>query len=123
MRGKINFGVNEITDIRDLKTTNYSLSYQNKETIDKFNKSIDNRNDIGSAELLYRLSLLEYKRQFVTFCLKNHYEICMDSIQKRKEEERRYHEWLNNQPTVEMELGLNEPTCYEDATMRYSKRE
>ena len=115
MRGKINFGVNEITNMKDLKTTNYSLAYQNKKTIDKFNKSINDRHDIGSAELLYRLSLLEYKRQFVTFCLKNHYKICMDSI-----EQKRYQEWLSNQPTKDMEI--NEPTCYEDATMRHSKQ-
>ena len=116
MRGRIDFGINEITDLKKMKTTNYSLAFQNKATIDKFNKKLDTRNDIGSAELLYRLSLLEYKRQFVTFCLKNHYKICMDSIEKR-----RYEEWKSNQPTREMEM--NEPTCYEDATMRHSKKD
>jgi len=116
MRGRYDFGKNEITDWRDLTQTDFSLSYQNMETIKKFNKTIDDRNDVGSAELLYRLSLLEYKKQFVTFCLKNHYEICMESVRSRRN--RRYQEWLNNQPTSDVE---EEPSCYEDATMRHSK--
>ena len=84
--------------------------------IDKFNKVIDKRNDIGSAELLYRLNLLQYKKQFVTFCLRNHYEICMDSV-----ESRRYQEWKSNQPS--RWIDDDEPSCYEDATMRHSKYE
>jgi len=117
MRGKYDFGINEITDWRDLTQTDFSLSYQNRETIDKFNKVIDKRNDIGSAELLYRLNLLEYKKQFVTFCLRNHYEICMDSV-----ESRRYQEWKSNQPPRWIDVD-DEPSCYEDATMRHSKYE
>lgn len=116
MRGKYDFGINEITDWRDLTQTDFSLSYQNKKTIDKFNKVIDKRNDIGSAELLYRLNLLQYKKQFVTFCLRNHYEICMDSV-----ESRRYQEWKSNQPS--RWIDDDEPSCYEDATMRHSKYE
>jgi hypothetical protein len=116
MRGRYDFGVNEILDWREAKITNYSLAYQHKETIDKFNKHIDNKSDIGGAELLYRLNLLEYKKQFVTFCLRNHLDICMDSIEKR-----RYEEWKSNQPSTYMED--DQPECYEDATMRHSKYE
>ena len=33
MRGRIDFGINEITDLKKMKTTNYSLAFQNKATI------------------------------------------------------------------------------------------
>ena len=38
MRGKIDFGKNEIIDIRKIKVTDYHLSIQDPEFIKRFNK-------------------------------------------------------------------------------------
>ena len=117
MKRKINFGKHEITDLKKIRITDYHLSFQNQETINKFNKYIDKKHEwgLGSAELLYRASLLSYKTQFVTFCCKNHLQVVYDSI-----EQQRYKVWLENQPTKEQELELNEPKTYGDATMRHT---
>ena len=110
------YQINEIIDLTKIPTTNFSLSYQYKATIDKFNKNIDRRHDVGSAELLYKMSLVEYKRQYATFCLKNSYEICMDSIEERRKEE-----WKSNQPSTYMED--EQPETYGEATMRHTEYE
>jgi hypothetical protein len=118
MKGKIDFGVHEIVDLKKIRTTNYHLAYQDPTIINKFNKYINKKHEwgLGSAELLYRANLLSYKTQFVTFCCKNHYQIVYDSI-----EQQRYKIWLENQPTKEQEI--NQPKTYGDATMRHSNKE
>ena len=117
MKGKVNFGVNEIIDIRKIRVTDYHLSFQDPKILKRFNKHIDKKYEwgIGSAELLYRADLISYKKQFVTFCCKNHLQVVYDSI-----EQQRYKVWLENQPTVEEELELNQPKTYGEATMRHS---
>ena len=117
MKGKINFGINEITDLKKIRITDYHLSHQNPKYIKSFNKYIDKKHEwgLGSAELLYRANLLSYKTQFVTFCCKNHYQIVYDSVKQQK-----YKIWLENQPTKEDELELNQPKTYGNATMRHS---
>ena len=117
MRGKIDFGKNEIIDIRKIKVTDYHLAHQDPKLIKRFNKYIDKKHEwgLGSAELLYRANLLAYKTQFVTFCSKNHLQVVYDSA-----EQQRYKVWLENQPTKEEELELNQPTTYGQATMRHS---
>ena len=117
MKGKIDFGINEIIDIKKIRVTDYHLTFQNPETIKKFNKSLEKRYEwgIGSAELLHRVNLLSYKKEFVTFCCKNHLQVVYDSM-----EQHRYKVWLENQPTKEQELEINQPKTYGDATMRHS---
>jgi|3_EtaG_2_1085321.scaffolds.fasta_scaffold209699_1 hypothetical protein len=118
MKGRINFGNKEIIDIKKIRITDYSLKYQDLKTIKKFNSYIDKKYEwgIGSAELLYRINLLSYKTQFVTFCCRNHYKVIYDTA-----EQHRYKIWLENQPTKEDELQLNQPKTYGDATMRHSE--
>ena len=118
MKGKINFGINEITDLKKIRITDYHLSHQDPEYIKSFNKYIDKKHEwgLGSAELLYRANLLSYKTQFVTFCCRNHYKVIYDTA-----EQHRYKIWLENQPTKEDELQLNQPKTYGDATMRNSE--
>jgi|TARA_R110002096_G_scaffold507_2_gene2959 hypothetical protein len=110
------YSINQIVDLTKMPTTNFSLAYQYATTIDKFNKQIDNKNDKGSAELLYRLNIKQYKQQYATFCLKNSYEICMDSIENRRKEE-----WKSYQPSTYMED--EQPETYGEATMRHSEYE
>ena len=110
------YSINEIIDLTRMPTTNFSLAYQYATTIDKFNKQIDSKNDKGSAELLYRLNIQQYKEQYATFCLKNSYDICMDSIEKRRKEE-----WKSYQPSTYMED--EQPETYGEATMRHSEYE
>ena len=96
MRGKIDFGHNEIIDLRKIRTTDYHLSHQDPKSIQRFNKYIDKKHEwwLGSAELLYRANLLSYKTQFVTFCCKNHIQVVYDST-----EQQTYKVSLENQPT------------------------
>ena len=103
-----------IVDIRQIKRTDFNLAWQHPETIERFNKVIDKKYDLGSAEMLYRLSTLSYKRQFWDFCCRNHLKIVVDDINSEKE---RYKNWLENQPTSE---PIEEPETYGDATMRHS---
>lgn len=100
-------------DLKKVKRTDFHLSWQNPETIAKFNKVIDKKYDVGSAELLYRLHLISYKRQFWEFCNRNHYQVVIDSLQRDAIQR---DIWLANMP----EQGVEEPTTYGDATMRHS---
>ena len=103
-------------DLRNIKRTDFHLSWQHAETIARFNKVIDKKFDLGSAEMLYRLHILSYKRQFWDFCNRNHLEIVVDSIQRDKIAKE---VWLENMP----ESNIEEPTTYGDATMRHSDKE
>ena len=38
MRGKINFGNNEIIDLKKIRITDYHLSHQDPENVKRFNK-------------------------------------------------------------------------------------
>ncbi len=100
-------------DLRKIKRTDFHLSWQHPETIAKFNKVIDKKFDLGSAEMLYKLNLISYKRQFWEFCTKNHYQIVVDSIQR---DAINRNIWLSNMP----ESNTEEPLTYGDATMRHS---
>jgi len=102
-----------IVDARDIKRTDFNLAWQHADTIARFNKVLDKKFDLGSAEMLYKLSRLSYKRQFWDFCNRNHLEIVVNQINEDKE---RYKEWLSNQP----ERNIEEPQTYGDATMRHS---
>jgi len=103
-------------DLRSIKRTDFHLSWQHEDTIARFNKVIDKKFDIGSAEMLYRLNLMSYKRQFWEFCSRNHLQIVVDSIQKDKIAKQ---VWLENMP----ESNVREPKTYGDATMRHSDKE
>lgn len=103
-------------DLRSIKRTDFHLSWQHEDTIARFNKVIDKKFDIGSAEMLYRLNLMSYKRQFWEFCSRNHLQIVVDSIQRDKIAEQ---VWLENMP----ESNVAEPKTYGDATMRHSDKE
>ena len=59
-------------DLRKIKRTDFHLSWQHPETIAKFNKVIDKKLDIGSAEMIYKLNLISYKRPFWQLCTKKH---------------------------------------------------
>ena len=98
---------------RDIKRTDFNLAWQHADTIARFNKVLDKKFDLGSAEMLYRLSKLSYKRQFWDFCCRNHLKIVVDDINSEQE---RYKEWLSNQP----ERNIEEPQNYGDATMRHT---
>jgi len=98
-----------ILDLRNVKRTDYHLSWQNADTIKRFNKVIDKKYDLGSAEMLYKLSKISYKKQFWDFCSRNHLKIVVDQIEYEKE-------WLSNMP----ESAFEEPLNYGDATMRHS---
>jgi hypothetical protein len=98
---------------RDIKRTDFNLAWQHADTIARFNKVLDKKFDLGSAEMLYRLSKLSYKRQFWDFCCRNHLKIVVDDINSEQE---RYKEWLSNQP----EKNIEEPQNYGDATMRHT---
>jgi len=98
-----------IVDLRNVKRTDYNLSWQHADTIARFNKVIDKKYDVGSAEMLYKLSKISYKKQFWDFCNRNHYQIVVDQIEYEKE-------WLSNMP----ENAFEEPLNYGDATMRHS---
>jgi len=98
-----------ILDLRAIKRTDYHLSWQHAETIQKFNRVIDKKYDVGSAEMLYKLSKISYKKQYWDFCSRNHYKIVVDQIEYEKE-------WLSNMP----ESAFEEPLNYGDATMRHS---
>jgi len=100
-------------DLRKIKRTDFHLSWQHADTIARFNKVIDKKFDVGSAEMLYKLNLLSYKRQFWDFCSRNHLEIVVDAIQRDKIQK---DIWLENQP----ERNQEEPLTYGDATMRHS---
>ena len=99
-----------IVDLRNIKRTDYNLSWQYPDTIARFNKVIDKKYDIGSAELLYKLSKISYKKQFWDFCNRNHLKIVVDQLEYEQE-------WLSNMP----ESAFEEPLNYGDATMRHSK--
>tara|TARA_R110002096_G_scaffold297453_1_gene491924 strand:- start:185 stop:493 length:309 start_codon:yes stop_codon:yes gene_type:complete len=101
-----------ILDLRTVKRTDYNLSWQHADTIARFNKVIDKKYDVGSAEMLYKLSKISYKKQFWDFCNRNHYQIVVDQIEYEKE-------WLSNMP----ESAFEEPLNYGDATMRHSTQE
>lgn len=103
-------------DLRSIKRTDFHLSWQHEDTIARFNKVIDKKFDIGSAEMLYRLNLMSYKRQFWEFCSRNHLQIVVDSIQRDKIAEQ---VWLENMP----ESNVEKPRTYGDATMRHSDKE
>lgn len=103
-------------DLRSIKRTDFHLSWQHEDTIARFNKVIDKKFDIGSAEMLYRLNLMSYKRQFWEFCSRNHLQIVVDSIQKDKIAKQ---VWLENMP----ESNVEKPKTYGDATMRHSDKE
>ena len=120
MKGRIDFGRHEITDLKKIRITDYHLSHQDPQIINKFNKYIDKIHEwgLGSAELLYKGNLTSYKTQLVTFCCKNHLQIVYDSL-----EQKRYKIWLENQPTKEQELEINQPKTYGDAAMRHSNKE
>jgi hypothetical protein len=103
-----------IVNIKDIKRTDFNLAWQHTDTIKRFNKVIDNKYDFGSAELLYQLSKVSYKRQFWDFCCRNHLKIVVDDINSEQE---RYKEWRANQPSNNI---IEEPETYGDATMRHS---
>lgn len=103
-------------DLRSIKRTDFHLSWQHEDTIARFNKVIDKKFDIGSAEMLYKLNLMSYKRQFWEFCSRNHLQIVVDSIQRDKIAEQ---VWLENMP----ESNVEKPRTYGDATMRHSDKE
>ena len=105
-----------IVNIRDIKRTDFNLAWQHAETIARFNKVIDKKYDLGSAEMLYKLSKLSYKRQFWDFCCRNHLKIVVDDINNEQE---RYKVWRENQPSNE---PIEEPETYGDATMRHSSQ-
>jgi hypothetical protein len=98
-----------ILDLRNVKRTDYNLSWQYPDTIARFNKVIDKKYDVGSAEMLYKLSKISYKKQFWDFCNRNHLKIVVDQLEYEKE-------WLSNMP----ESAFEEPLNYGDATMRHS---
>ena len=98
-----------ILDLRNVKRTDYNLSWQNPDTIARFNKVIDKKYDVGSAEMLYKLSKISYKKQFWDFCNRNHLKIVVDQLEYEQE-------WLSNMP----ESAFEEPLNYGDATMRHS---
>jgi hypothetical protein len=98
-----------ILDLRTVKRTDYNLSWQYPDTIARFNKVIDKKYDVGSAEMLYKLSKISYKKQFWDFCNRNHLKIVVDQLEYEQE-------WLSNMP----ESAFEEPLNYGDATMRHS---
>jgi len=104
-----------LLDLRQVKTTDFNLSWQHQATIARFNKVIDKKFDYGSAEMLYKLSRNSYKKQFWSFCNRNHLQIVIDYVDSE-----RYQQWLSYQPDTNQ---IDEPQTYGEATMRHSDKE